>query len=898
MTKKILQTTDLPMQPDGTDQDTGQTAARRLACLETLLELDRAILEASTELEVARRSLPLIQRLDPDYIGASLYLYSGSRGLLQHLDSTGEHPAPPDIQLDEASSGRWKRQPQSWLIQPLPTQEYRSDVWMQIPLLSEGDLLGMLYIVAPHRQVFALDQSAYLAEAAVSLALGLKNVRQRQQESERRREAELMRDIMGALASSADLNQTLEIILINLRSLVIYDTARLFLLEKSPEMLAVEKVYPPERHARTTFQANEPIVSALQANRRPLIVGDTLTDGRFQDWSEMETVRSWMGVPIFVGDEMLGFLSLGSLEAQHFKDADAELLQVFGDQVGQILERTWLHEQSRRQTEELEVLSKITFALGQADHQESIFPVIVSQIARLYGAVSGAFLFSEKFDQGLFVRFSQARDLQGLVLPPAEDIIWDAYRTGNMRILDDVPAYLRKHPAEHYQRLFAEYCGVVLVPVKSQGEVLGVLVLLFDKEIPPFEHDLGRLDPIAAIAGFFLGRTIFLEALEKQLQERTRQLTTLYLINQVAGETWELDALLEQLLEITLDVMGSTCGGIALLDIEGQPAQPHTLSMVASQQLPVRIVNLVQSVPVQGFWEELLYAAQPLVIANISAEPRLPPEFRLLKRSAWNAGILTPIRVSGRPTGIIGIFNESFLAYSPEDITLFSNIADQIGTAIERVRLAKQAHQTAVFEERQRLARELHDSITQLLYSQVLFAGASLRVLAQKDLELLRQNLERLDAGAQQALKEMRLLVYGLRPALYLQEGLAAALQYRLDAVEKRSGIHAELHVDEPLILDEVVEITLYRIVEEALNNTLKHSSAKNVTINVEVDDSSLLLEIADNGCGFDPDTAKTHGGMGIHNIQERTEALGGELEIISQPGEGTRIRVRIGIEG
>jgi signal transduction histidine kinase len=269
-----------------------------------------------------------------------------------------------------------------------------------------------------------------------------------------------------------------------------------------------------------------------------------------------------------------------------------------------------------------------------------------------------------------------------------------------------------------------------------------------------------------------------------------------------------------------------------------------------------------------------------------------------MRRSAWNAGVLAPIRASGRPTGLIGIFNESFLAYSPEDITLFANIADQIGTAIERVRLAKQAHQTAVFEERQRLARELHDSITQLLYSQVLFAGASLRVLAQKDLELLRQNLERLDVGAQQALKEMRLLVYGLRPSLYLQEGLVAALRYRLDAVEKRSGIHAELHVDEPLILDEAVEITLYRIVEEALNNTLKHSSANNVTIRVEVDDSSLLLEIADNGCGFNPDLSKIHGGMGLHNIRERTEALDGQLKIISRPGEGTRIRVRIGLEG
>jgi signal transduction histidine kinase len=897
MTKKSLQTTNLSLSPESPEQNAEQTAENRLTWMETLLRLNQAILSANTELEIARRALPLILELEPEITSAGLYVYDETQGTLQHLHSIGRQEVPDEIQLDEANAAHWVLEPETWEIRSLPPEGSHSEVWMQIPLLSERVLVGMLYLAAPRRRDMTIVRPEWLVETAVFLALGLQNVQRRQQDSKRRQEAELMRDMMGALASSADLNQTLEIILINLRSLVNYDTARLFLLEKSPEMFAVEKVYPPDRHARTTFQANEPIVSALQARRRPLIVGDTTVDVRFQDWAEMETVRSWMGVPIFAGDEMLGFLSLGSLEIQHFKETDAELMQVFGDQVGQILERNWLHEQSRRQSEELEVLSKITFALGQAGYQESIFPVVVSHIARLYDAASGAFLYFDKYDQSLFVRYSQVRDLQGMILPPAEDIFWEVYHTGVVRSLEDLPAYLRKFPGEHYQRLFAEHRSAILVPVKSQGEVLGVLVLLFDREIPPFEHNIGQLDQIATIAGFFLGRTIFLEALEKQLQERTRQLTTLYLVNQVAGETWELDELLEQLLDITLDVMGSTCGGIALVSAESLPAQPQTLSLVASKQLPERITNLMQAVPVQGFWEELLYKPQPLVVPNLTVEPRLPPEFRLLRHSPWNAGILTPIRVSGRPTGVIGIFNESFLAYSPEDITLFSNVADQIGTAIERVRLAKQAHQTAVFEERQRLARELHDSITQLLYSQVLFAGASLRVLAQKDLELLRQNLERLDAGAQQALKEMRLLVYGLRPALYLQEGLAAALQYRLDAVEKRSGIHAELYVDEPLILDEMVEITLYRIVEEALNNTLKHSSANNVTIRVMVEDNSLLLEIADNGCGFEPDSSKILGGMGLHNIRERTEALGGSLEIDSQPGEGTCIRVRIDLE-
>jgi len=246
---------------------------------------------------------------------------------------------------------------------------------------------------------------------------------------------------------------------------------------------------------------------------------------------------------------------------------------------------------------------------------------------------------------------------------------------------------------------------------------------------------------------------------------------------------------------------------------------------------------------------------------------------------------------------LITILPESILGYSIEDITLFINIADQIGSAIERTRLVKKARQAAIIEERQRLARELHDSVTQLIYSQVLFAGAGLRVLDRGNLELLQQNLERIDLSARQALKEMRLLVYELRPLVYLQEGLVTALEHRLEAVEKRSGINAELVVDGELDLDESVELSLYRIIEEALNNTLKHSSAHNVIIRMQESSQELLIEIIDDGCGFDTAHAQRRSGMGLQNMRERTDNLGGEMNIHSLPGDGTRLSVRIGFE-
>jgi signal transduction histidine kinase len=247
---------------------------------------------------------------------------------------------------------------------------------------------------------------------------------------------------------------------------------------------------------------------------------------------------------------------------------------------------------------------------------------------------------------------------------------------------------------------------------------------------------------------------------------------------------------------------------------------------------------------------------------------------------------------------LLSLFGETILDYTIEDITLFMTIADQIGGLVERARLLRLARQAAVIEERQRLARELHDSVTQLLYSQVLFAGAGLKVMRQNNLPLAAQHLERLNQAALQALKEMRLLVYQLHPSDTLDEGLARALERRLEAVEKRTGIN--IHLDIPVVngvelnLDDAAEMALYRIAEEALNNMLKHAEASEVHVKLSAQGEWIVMEIVDNGCGFDPLSQAGRGGMGLVNMRERAAALGGTCEWISAPGMGTRVVVKI----
>ncbi|MGD8555613.1 MAG: two-component regulator propeller domain-containing protein, partial [Anaerolineales bacterium] len=205
--------------------------------------------------------------------------------------------------------------------------------------------------------------------------------------------------------------------------------------------------------------------------------------------------------------------------------------------------------------------------------------------------------------------------------------------------------------------------------------------------------------------------------------------------------------------------------------------------------------------------------------------------------------------------------------------------------------LADQAAEAAVMEERSRLARDLHDSVTQSIYSSTLLAEAGQR--SANDAEKARGTFQRLGEITRQALKEMRLLVYELRPPELEQAGLAGALQARLDAVERRAGVDARLVVYDDFSIEGVGEQALYFVAQEALNNALKHAAPTLVEVRLELgDDGERILRVRDDGLGFDP--AKVKGGLGLRSIEERAAALGGTVEIKTARNEGTEIRVTI----
>jgi len=200
----------------------------------------------------------------------------------------------------------------------------------------------------------------------------------------------------------------------------------------------------------------------------------------------------------------------------------------------------------------------------------------------------------------------------------------------------------------------------------------------------------------------------------------------------------------------------------------------------------------------------------------------------------------------------------------------------------------------AVAAERSRLARELHDAVTQTLFSMTLNAQAA-RTLLERDPERVEPQLARLQKLAQGALAEMRSLIFQLRPATTEQVGLVPALRKHLAELKSREGLEVELHVEGEEPLPREQERGLFRIAQEALNNVVKHAQTDRAEVTLTMKDGGTSLLIEDHGVGFDPSAFEPgKETMGLISMRERAELMEGIFEVESCPGEGTRIRVEI----
>jgi PAS domain S-box-containing protein len=425
--------------------------------------------------------------------------------------------------------------------------------------------------------------------------------------------------------------------------------------------------------------------------------------------------------------------------------------------------------------------------------------------------------------------------------------------------------------------------ALLVAPLMSEKRLVSGLYFGYRSAHEFSEDDEQLLNSFIEAGGNTMHRIEVMEELSSNITERETALHVLFEIMSIASEAKDQETLLQKALSVTkpgvqyqvaiLHMRKDASGELQIVVQEGFTDEMQSWFVLSDEAANLwekvnRTAKMVKvrSQPMQSYAE--LTGAEALALAYL--------------------GI--PIRSKGQVVGVLSYFGDESLLESGKSMFIWT-VADQIGLAWDNLRQRKIAEETLILEERQRLAHDLHDSVSQSLYGLVLWANAGNKLLKLRSYPELSKTLHDIEDVAIQSLKEMRLLLFELRPPAFETEGLISALDLRLNTVERRAGMNATLDVVGREYLPRALDLEIYRIATEALNNSLRHSKASLVSIFIQADGDHLEMKISDDGQGFREAQVKK-GGIGLISMKERAQKIGGTLTLDTSPGKGTCVHL------
>jgi two-component system, NarL family, sensor kinase len=367
---------------------------------------------------------------------------------------------------------------------------------------------------------------------------------------------------------------------------------------------------------------------------------------------------------------------------------------------------------------------------------------------------------------------------------------------------------------------------------------------------------------------------------------RNEEISILKEIAELLNEGTDSSTVLAGVLRKLLDLTGLQSGWIFLIDEKGA----HQLA--AKEALPEPLSQNHHQRMCQGdCWCVGRYNSGKLNKAvNIIECQRIE---NVILEKAGDTGGLThhatvPLRAGNERFGLLNVGSPHKTHFEKDELALLEAVAFQIGTALKRIKLTQREQETALISERNRLARDLHDSVNQLLFSLSLTARAGREMTENEE---VKQTFSYIQDLAQDALGEMRALIWQLKP-----QGLESGIVSALSSYAEMLGLTIEAKLSGISNFPEKVEEALWRIGQEALGNCKKHSQTTHVSLILNRNSDSVTMKIQDRGCGFYYDESFELPSFGLKNMKARTQGLNGTFHINSEPGKGTEIQIQIPI--
>jgi len=368
-----------------------------------------------------------------------------------------------------------------------------------------------------------------------------------------------------------------------------------------------------------------------------------------------------------------------------------------------------------------------------------------------------------------------------------------------------------------------------------------------------------------------------------ELQEKS-DLRILKEIAEILNEGTEISPLLSAVLQKLLQVTGVTTGWIFLIGPDGR----HTVAS-ADTLPPALAKNRCAPLNKGGCWCVEGFKNGTLTKASNIIECRRIQK-AILQNEEGTDGIThhatIPLLSGEEAFGLMNVAAPGKKEFSRDELALLESIALQIGSAIKRIRLTKKEQEVALIEERNRLARDLHDSVNQLLFSLTLTARGGIEMT---EMESTKNTFRQIQDLAQEALTEMRALIWQLRPS-----GLEKGLIQEINGYAEMLGLNVTTKIYGLISLPSIVEEGLWRVSQEALSNSKRHSGQEHVELTIKIEKCLVELIIRDHGSGFNYEKDIPMPSFGIDNMRERVESLGGKFNIKSSSGEGTTVYAAI----
>jgi nitrate/nitrite-specific signal transduction histidine kinase len=557
-----------------------------------------------------------------------------------------------------------------------------------------------------------------------------------------------------------------------------------------------------------------------------------------------------------------------------------------------VVQNTLLYKETQKKLAQLTALQKTTRALVSTLELDELLNLIIEQAANLLDADGGILNL---------VNWKKREDRVVACTGTFSGVIgWQGPLDGSLSgwvTIHDQPVISNQIQADtrvdpQVERLTVKLHNALIAPLTIKERVTGSLVLV-NKHGGQEDFDQADLDLLVLFASQASNaiENARLYAAEKRRAEQFRAISE---INKCLPLILDEGEALQQVVHIIQQYFGYNQVSIGLLDEDeityrfraGALKDPH--SAIFPSTFKVGDQSISGWVAAKG---------QPLIVPDTTQEQRFSPD----PWSSHRSELAVPIFIKDEVIGILHAQSDLPDTFDENDLILLQALAQQTAGTLENIRFYQQAQQMAVIEERSRLARELHDAVTQTIFSTSLLAEA-LPDIWENDPQEGRQVINQLRGLSRAALAEMRTLLLELRPTALEETPLEDLLLQLSDAASGRESIPVSVVIEGKGDLPSDVHIAIFRIAQEALHNVVKHARANQATIRLcyycgELKESgqpaiaSVLLIVRDDGCGFDlahiqPDH------FGLRIMHERAQTIGASLIIDSQLGEGTQVTV------